>query len=88
MRRTSEVRRTFCLRLQHAADLLAKKTGTVAEICYAVVGFGGQANFTRAFKKQFGYSLRITKRPINAHRQILPLTCKSLKSTFQMNPNL
>lgn len=43
------------LRLQRAADLLAKKSGTVAEICYAV-GFGDQANFTRSFKKQFGYS--------------------------------
>ena len=43
------------LRLQRAADLLAKKSGTVAEICYAV-GFGEQANFSRAFKKQFGCS--------------------------------
>ncbi len=43
------------MRLQRAADLLAKKSGTVAEICYAV-GFSDQANFTRSFKKQFGCS--------------------------------
>lgn len=43
------------LRLQRAADLLAKKSATVAEICYAV-GFSDQANFTRSFKKQFGCS--------------------------------
>ena len=43
------------LRLQRAADLLTKKSGTVTEICYAV-GFGEQANFSRAFKKQFGCS--------------------------------
>ncbi len=41
------------MRLQRAADLLKQNTGTVAEICYQV-GFGDQANFTRAFKKQFG----------------------------------
>lgn len=40
------------MRLQRASDLLAKKSGTVAEICYAV-GFSAQANFTRSFKKQF-----------------------------------
>ncbi len=43
------------MRLQRAADLLAKKSGTVAEICYAL-GFSDQANFTRSFKKQFGCS--------------------------------
>jgi len=41
------------MRLQRSAELLTKKSGTVAEICYEV-GFGSQANFTRAFKKQFG----------------------------------
>jgi DNA-binding response OmpR family regulator len=41
------------LRLQRAADLLKQNAGTVAEICYRV-GFSDQANFTRAFKKQFG----------------------------------
>ncbi|RMH95859.1 MAG: AraC family transcriptional regulator [Calditrichaeota bacterium] len=41
------------MRLQRAADLLKQNAGTVAEICYQV-GFGDQANFTRAFKKQFG----------------------------------
>ncbi|MFQ5605805.1 MAG: helix-turn-helix domain-containing protein [bacterium] len=44
--------RTF---LQRAADLLARKAGNIAEICYEV-GFSDQANFTRAFKKQFGCS--------------------------------
>ncbi len=43
------------MRLQRAADLLARKSGNVAEICYAV-GFSDQANFTRSFKKQFGCS--------------------------------
>ncbi|MCA9732034.1 response regulator [candidate division KSB1 bacterium] len=43
------------MRLQRAAEMLAKKAGTVAEICY-VVGFSDQANFTRSFKKQFGCS--------------------------------
>lgn len=43
------------LRLQRAADLLKQNAGTVAEICYKV-GFNDQAYFSRAFKKQFGYS--------------------------------
>ncbi len=42
-------------RLQRAADLLRQQAGNVAEICYKV-GFSDQANFTRAFKKQFGVS--------------------------------
>jgi signal transduction histidine kinase/ligand-binding sensor domain-containing protein/DNA-binding response OmpR family regulator len=42
-------------RLQRAADLLKQKAGNVAEICYQV-GFSDQANFSRAFKKQFGVS--------------------------------
>jgi YesN/AraC family two-component response regulator len=42
-------------RLQRAADLLMQKAGNVAEICYRV-GFSDQANFSRAFKKQFGVS--------------------------------
>ncbi|MFZ0391596.1 MAG: response regulator, partial [Calditrichia bacterium] len=41
------------MRLQRGADLLKQNTGTVAEICYQL-GFSDQANFTRAFKKQFG----------------------------------
>ncbi len=43
------------LRLQRAADLLHKNSGTIAEICYKV-GFNDQAYFSRAFKKQFGCS--------------------------------
>ena len=43
------------LRLQRAADLLKKRTGSVAEICY-MVGFNDQAYFSRSFKKQFGIS--------------------------------
>lgn len=43
------------MRLQHAADLLVKNGGTIAEICYAC-GFSDQAIFTRNFKKQFGSS--------------------------------
>ena len=43
------------MRLQRAADLLKQNAGNVAEICYEV-GFSSQANFTRAFKKQFGVS--------------------------------
>ncbi len=42
-------------RLQRAADLLKQNAGNVAEICYRV-GFNDQAYFSRAFKKQFGYS--------------------------------
>ncbi|GAB4329683.1 MAG: hypothetical protein Kow0037_04830 [Calditrichia bacterium] len=41
------------LRLQRAADLLTQNAATVAEITYQV-GFTDQANFSRAFKKQFG----------------------------------
>jgi two-component system, sensor histidine kinase ChiS len=41
------------MRLQRAADMLKKKTETVAGICYAV-GFNDHAYFSRAFKKQFG----------------------------------
>ena len=43
------------LRLQRAADLLKKNTGSIAEICYQV-GFNDQAYFSRSFKKQFGCS--------------------------------
>ncbi len=43
------------LRLQRSADLLKQNAGNVAEICYKV-GFGDQANFSKAFKKQFGCS--------------------------------
>ncbi len=43
------------LRLQRAADLLAKKAGSVSEICYKV-GFNDNAYFSRVFKKQFGCS--------------------------------
>ncbi len=43
------------LRLQKAADLLVKKAGSVAEICYQV-GFNDQSYFSRTFKKQFGCS--------------------------------
>lgn len=41
------------VRLQRAAELLQQNAGTVAEIGYRV-GFSDQANFSRAFKKQFG----------------------------------
>jgi len=43
------------MRLQRAADLLAQKAGTVAQICYQL-GFSDQAYFSRAFRKQFGCS--------------------------------
>ncbi|MFU8843718.1 MAG: response regulator [Bacteroidales bacterium] len=45
--------RTF--RLQRAADMLRKKTGSISEIGYSV-GFSDNAYFSRAFKKQFGLS--------------------------------
>jgi signal transduction histidine kinase/DNA-binding response OmpR family regulator len=43
------------LRLQRAADLLKQNGKSVAEICY-MLGFSDQAYFSRAFKKQFGFS--------------------------------
>lgn len=43
------------LRLQRAADLLKQNAGSVAEICY-MLGFNDQAYFSRAFRKQFGYT--------------------------------
>ena len=49
------------MRLQRAADLLKQNAGNVAEICYQV-GFSDQANFTRAFKKQFGLAPGVYKR--------------------------
>ncbi len=53
------------MRLQRAADLLKKDSGTIAEICYQV-GFNDQTSFTRAFKKQFGdppskYKIKVKK---------------------------
>jgi len=51
------------LRLQRAADLLKQNSGSIAEICYQV-GFSDQANFTRAFKKQFGNSPSVYKKNI------------------------
>jgi len=41
------------MRLQRAADLLAQKAGTVAEIAHQV-GFYDQSHFAKHFKKQFG----------------------------------
>ena len=41
------------LRLQRAAELLAKQAGNVNEIAYSV-GFSVPENFSRSFKKQFG----------------------------------
>ncbi|MFQ5583250.1 MAG: ATP-binding protein, partial [Calditrichia bacterium] len=52
------------MRLQRAADLLKQNAGTVAEICYEV-GFGDQANFTRAFKKQFGVAPGSYRQKVN-----------------------
>jgi DNA-binding response OmpR family regulator len=43
------------MRLQRAADLLTQQAGTVGEIAYQV-GFGSQASFATAFKRQFGVS--------------------------------
>ena len=43
------------MRLQRAADLLKQNAGNVTEICFKV-GFNDQAYFSRAFKKQFGFS--------------------------------
>jgi ligand-binding sensor domain-containing protein/signal transduction histidine kinase/DNA-binding response OmpR family regulator len=40
------------MRLQRAADLLSRDHTPVAEIAFAI-GFSDQANFTRAFKRQF-----------------------------------
>jgi len=41
------------MRLQRAADLLAKQAGNVNEIAYQV-GFSVPENFSKSFKKQFG----------------------------------
>ncbi len=54
------------LRLQRAADLLKQNSGSIAEICYQV-GFSDQANFTRAFKKQFGNSPSAYKKSIQSN---------------------
>jgi signal transduction histidine kinase/ligand-binding sensor domain-containing protein/DNA-binding response OmpR family regulator len=51
-------------RLQRAADLLKQNAGNVAEICYQV-GFSDQANFSRAFKKQFGVSPSAYRKSLN-----------------------
>ena len=45
------------LRLKRAAQLLKKKAGNITEIAYTV-GFESPANFSRAFKNQFGKSPR------------------------------
>jgi YesN/AraC family two-component response regulator len=44
-------------RLKRAAQLLKKSTGSVSEIAYTV-GFESPANFSKAFKNQFGQSPR------------------------------
>lgn len=41
------------MRLQRAAELLDKKSGTISDISYSL-GFGDPAAFARAFKRQFG----------------------------------
>jgi len=43
------------IRLQRAAELLAHKTGSVAEVAY-FVGFNSQAYFAKCFREQFGCS--------------------------------
>ena len=43
------------IRLQRAAELLTKQSGTVAEIAYEV-GFSVPENFSKSFKKHFGVS--------------------------------
>ncbi len=45
------------MRLKRAAQLLKKKAGNVSEIAYTV-GFENPANFSKAFKNQFGQSPR------------------------------
>ena len=45
------------IRLQRAAELLAHKTGSVAEVAY-FVGFNSQAYFAKCFREQFGCSPR------------------------------
>ncbi len=45
------------MRLQRAADLLAKNAGTIAEIAY-MVGFGSQGYFTKCFQEQYGLTPR------------------------------
>jgi AraC-like DNA-binding protein len=42
-------------RLNHAAQMIKKKSGNIAEICYAV-GFNNPSWFAECFKKQFGVS--------------------------------
>lgn len=43
------------MRLQKAAELLGQQVGTVSEIS-DMFGFSDASNFSRSFKKQFGYS--------------------------------
>ena len=45
------------IRLQRAAELLAHKTGSVAEVAY-FVGFNSQAYLAKCFREQFGCSPR------------------------------
>jgi signal transduction histidine kinase/DNA-binding response OmpR family regulator len=54
-RAANELIRT--MRLQRAADLLAKNAGTIAEIAY-MVGFSSQGYFTKCFQEQYGLTPR------------------------------
>jgi len=45
------------IRLKRAAKLLKKRVGTITEIAYTV-GFNNPANFSKAFKSQYGQSPR------------------------------
>jgi AraC-like DNA-binding protein len=56
------------MRLNRAADLIRKNGGTIAEICYKS-GFSDQANFTRAFRKQFNASPSEFKTSALVHSQ-------------------
>ncbi|WP_342457032.1 helix-turn-helix transcriptional regulator [Mucilaginibacter sp. SJ] len=43
------------IRLQHAHDLLARRTATIAEVAYQV-GFSSPASFSASFSRHFGFS--------------------------------
>jgi AraC-like DNA-binding protein len=51
-------------RLHHAAGLILSKTALISEICFKS-GFNSQPYFSRAFKKQFGYSPSVYRKRVS-----------------------
>ena len=73
------------IRLQRAAELLAQKTGSVAEIAY-FVGFNSQAYFAKCFREQFGCSPKEYALTVPAPEQTPAIPSRTTTVPFHPRP--